>query len=134
MAADGTEEEILSVETLRLRKLQQPCKVERLLEACILRSNILPKNSYRIRDPLSVPEGLQRILSQATDQGMVWSCWAAGSETWAFTCEMYLSLSRERAAPVLHVSLHNKEGSLTDSGSGTTDALGTWHRAGERTS
>ena len=122
------------METLRLRKLHHPSKVERLLEACILRSNILPKNSYQIRDPRSVPQGLQRILSQATEQGMVWSCWAAGSDTWMFTCEMCLSLSRERGAPVLHVSLHNKDGSLTDSGNWTTDALGTWHRAGERAS
>lgn len=122
------------METLRLGKTQQPSKVARLLEACVLRSNVLPKNSYRIRDPRSVPQGLQRILSQATEQGMVWSCWAAGSDTWVFTCEMYLSVSRERQAPVLHVSLHNKDGSLADSGNWTTDALGTWRRAGERAS
>jgi hypothetical protein len=119
------------VETMRLRKMQQPSKVERLLEAFILRSNVLPNEFYQIRDPGSVPQVLQPILSQATDKGKVWSCWATGSDTWLFTCEMSLPLSRERGAPVLHVSLHDGEGALRDSDTWTTDPLGKWCRAGE---
>jgi hypothetical protein len=122
------------VETLRLRRIQQSSKIERLLEACILRSNVLPTGSYQIRDPGAVPQVLQRILTQATGQGKVWSCWATASDTWLFTCEMSLPLSRERGTPVLHVCLHNKDGALRDSGTWTTDPLGKWHRAGERAS
>jgi hypothetical protein len=134
IAGDTAAEEIFPVETVRLRRIQQPSKVERLLEACISRSNVLPKESYQIRDPGSVPQGLQSILSQATGEGKVWSCWATGSDTWLFTCEMSLPLSRERGTPVLHVSLHNKDGALRDSGTWTTDPHGTWRRAGERAS
>jgi len=84
------------VETLRSRKIQQPSKVERLLEVCISRSNILPKGSYQIRDPGAVPQRLRPILSQATEQGKVWSCWANNSDSWLSTCEMSLALSRGR--------------------------------------
>ena len=124
-------EEIVSVETLRLRKIQQPSKLERLLEVYVSRSDVLPKGSYQIRDPGSVPQGLQEILSEATAQGKVWSCWTNSTDTWLFTCEMSLPLSRERGAPVLHVSLHNKDGALTDSGTWTTDPRGKWRRERE---
>ena len=119
------------METARLRRLQHP-QVERLLEAYISRSNVLPKGSYQIRDPRSVPVGLQGILSQAMEQGKVWSCWTHSSDTWLFTCEMSMSLSRERGTPVLHVSLHSRNGALTDSGTWTIDTQGTWRRAEER--
>jgi hypothetical protein len=115
------------VETVRLRKLQRP-QVERLLEAYISRSHVLPKGSYQIRDPGSVPRGLQPVLGQATEQGKVWSCWANSAETWLFTCELSLPLSRERGTPVLHVSLHGKDGVLKDADTWTTDSYGTWHR------
>jgi hypothetical protein len=103
---DPAGEEIVSVETLRLRKIQQPSQVERLLETYISRSTVLPQGSYQIRDPASVPAGLQRILSHATEQGKVWSCWrTSSSDTWLFTCEMSLPLSRKRGTPVLGLPL-----------------------------
>ena len=37
------------METLRLRKMQLS-QVERLLDACIARSKVLPKDFYQIRD------------------------------------------------------------------------------------
>ena len=129
---DPAVEEIVSVETLRLRRIQQPSKVERLLDAYISRSTGLPQGSYQIRDPSSVPSGLQQIVSQATEQGKVWSCWSAGSsDTWLFTCEMSMPLSRKRGTPVLQVCLYNNDGSLKDSDSWTTDPEGTWQRSGE---
>jgi hypothetical protein len=129
---DPAGEEIVSVETLRLRKIQQPSQVERLLETYISRSTVLPQGSYQIRDPASVPAGLQRILSHATEQGKVWSCWKiSSSDTWLFTCEMSMPLSRKRGTPVLQVWLYNKDGSLKDSDMWTTDPEGTWQRSGE---
>ena len=121
------------METLRLRRIQPP-HVERLLEAYISRSNLLPQGSYQLRDPDSVPQGLQRILSQATEEGKVWSCWANGSDTWLFTCAMSLPLARERGTPVLRVNLHSKDGALKDSGTWATDPQGTWRRSGEDSS
>jgi len=120
------------VETLRLRRIQQPSQVERLLDAYISRSTVLPQGSYQIRDPNAVPTGLQRIVSQATEQGKVWSCWrTSSSDTLLFTCEISMPLSRKRGTPVLQVCLYNKDGSLRDSDSWTTDRAGTWQRSSE---
>ena len=120
------------METLRLRRIQQPSKVERLLDAYISRSTVLPQGSYQIRDPHAVPTGLQRIVSQATEQGKVWSCWrTSSSDTLLFTCEISMPLSRKRGTPVLQVCLYNKDGSLRDSDSWTTDPEGTWQRSSE---
>jgi hypothetical protein len=130
---DRVVEEIVRVETLRLRRIQQP-QVERLLEAYISRSRVLPMESYQIRDPCSVPGGLQLILSKAIEQGKVWSCWTDSSDTWLFTCEMSLPLSRKRGTPVLQVSLHSSDGALKDSGTWTTDPQGAWHRSCEGSS
>lgn len=121
------------METLRLRRIRPP-HVERLLEACISRSNLLPQGSYQLRDPDSVPEGLRRILREATEEGKVWLCWANGSDTWLFTCEMSLPLSRERGTPVLCVNLHGSDGALKDSGTWATDPQGAWRRSGEGSS
>jgi hypothetical protein len=118
------------VETLRLRRIRLP-QVGRLLEACIARSNLLPKGAYQIRNPGSVPAGLRRILSEATEEGKVWSCWTDNSETWLFTAEMSLPLSRQRGTPVLYLSLHHGDGALRDLHTWTTDAQGTWHRCEE---
>jgi len=116
------------VETLRLRKIQPP-HVQRLLEACIGRSELLPQGFYQIRDPNSVPRGLQRIVSQTTQQGRVWSCWTDGAETRLFICEMSLPLSRTRGTPVLEVSWHSQDGALRDSDTWTPDPEGLWRRS-----
>jgi len=130
---DRPVEDIDPVETLRLRRIQGP-RVERLLDTCISRSNVLPQGFYQIRDSGSVPRELQQILSEAIEQGKVWSCWTDSSDTWLFTCEMSLSLSRVRGTPVLRVNLHDKDGSLKDSAIWATDPQGMWRRFGESAS
>jgi hypothetical protein len=121
------------VETLRLRKLQLS-QVERLLDACIARSTLLTKHFYQIRDLGAVPRALQLILSQASDEGKVWSCWTNSSDTWLFTCAMSLPLSRTRGTPVLEVSLHSQDGALKDSDTWTADPQGMWSRSREGSS
>jgi hypothetical protein len=118
------------VETLRLHKIQ-PSQAERLLDACIARSNVLPKDFYQIHDPGPVPRGLQLILSQASDEGKVWSCLTNSSDTWLFTCAMSLPLSRTRGRPVLEVSLRSQDGALKDSDTWTADPQGMWTRSRE---
>jgi hypothetical protein len=121
------------VETLRLRKIQLS-QVERLLDACIARSNVLPKDFYQIRDPAAVPRALQLILSQASDEGKVSSCWTNSSDTWLFTCAMSLPLSRLRGTPMLEVRLHSQDGALKDSDTWTVDPQGMRTRSREGSS
>ena len=57
------------METLRLRGIQQPSAVERLLDNFIARSNLLPKNCYQIRDPDTLPPPLQRVVLRPSERG-----------------------------------------------------------------
>jgi hypothetical protein len=116
------------METLRLRGIQQPSEVEKLLEAYVTHSKLLSKNCYRIFDPAAMPSQLQRVLARASEQGRIWLCWTDAFNSWLFTCEMSLPLARERAAPVLQVNLHGESGELIDSGDWMVDRQGKWHR------
>lgn len=119
------------METLRLRRIQEPSRVERLLEAYISRTMILPHASYQLRDPRELPQSLQSVVARATAQGETWLCWAHSSHIWLFICEMSLALSRERGAPVLLVRQYNEDADITDSGSWRFDAPGAWTRCAD---
>ena len=119
------------METKRLRTMQQPSRIERLLEAYTTRGHVVPKDSYQIRDPEALPHSLRRIVLQAGGEGRVWACWAHGVHVWLFTAEMSLPLSRERGTPVLRVSRYNEEGELTEVGLSLVDPDGHWSRCDE---
>lgn len=119
------------METLRLRRIQEPSRIENLLEAFISRARILPENAYQIRDARELPAGLQAVVTRSTDQGQVWSCWARGAELWLFTCDMSLPLSRERGTPVLLVRVYGEDAEVKDSGTWRYDPLGTWSRCAD---
>jgi hypothetical protein len=116
------------METKRLRTLQQPAQVERLLGTVIVRGNLVPNDSYQIRDPVAVPPELRRIALQSAKEGRAWACWAYGVSHWLFTAEMSLDASRERRTPVLRVSRYSDDGELTEAASWSTDLEGQWCR------
>jgi hypothetical protein len=119
------------METLRLRRIQEPSRVERLLDAYISRAGILPHGAYQVRDRSELPNRVQMIVSRAIAQGQVWCAYARGACLWLFTCEMSLPLSRERGAPVLTVNLHNEDGEMMDSGTWRYDPQGSWSRCAD---
>lgn len=119
------------METLRLRRIQEPSRIESLLEAFISRAHILPEDTYQIRDARELPTGLQAVVTRATDQGLVWSCRARGAELWLFTCDMSLPLSRERGTPVLLVRVYGEDAEVKDSGTWRYDPRGTWSRCAD---
>jgi hypothetical protein len=114
------------METRRLRTIQQPSHIERLLEALVSRANLLPKDCYQIRDPAALPSALQAVIAQAAREGRVWGCWANSYETCLFTSEMSLPRSRERGSPVLLVNRYSESGELQDAGSWMSDQEGKW--------
>jgi len=114
------------METRRLRTLQQPSHIEKLLEALVSRASLLPKDSYQIRDPGALPPPLQTLIAQAAQEGRVWRCWANSYETCLFTCEMSLPRSRERGSPVLLVNRYSESGELQEAGSWMSDQEGKW--------
>jgi hypothetical protein len=118
------------METMRLRKIQQPSQVERLLESYVSRSELLPRDSFQIRATRALSPQLQRVVTRTTQNGHVWACWADSHHTWLFTCEMSLPLSRERGSPVLLVEHYDESGELKESGAWMSDQEGKWRRCG----
>jgi hypothetical protein len=118
------------METVRLRRIQEPSQVERLLEAYVARGELLPKDAFQIRAMRALSPQLQRVVTRATQKGHVWACWADSYHTWLFTCEMSLPLSRERGAPVLLIDQYDEAGELKDSGTWVSDQDGKWRRCG----
>jgi hypothetical protein len=116
------------METVRLRRIQEPSRVERLLEGFATHGGLLSTNCYQIRTSRSLSPQLQRVVARATEKGHVWACWADSYHTWLFTGEMSLLLSRERGTPVLQVDRYDEAGELQDSGAWVTDENGKWSR------
>jgi hypothetical protein len=116
------------METLRLRRIQEPSRVERLLEAYVSRAGIVPVDAYQIRNRSELPRALEVLLLRAIEEGQVWSCWADAARIWLFTCHMSLAMSRERGAPVLLVQLYGEHAELQDSGAFRFDPQGRWSR------
>ena len=112
-----------------LCKIHRVSKAGELLESYISQSDVVPSGSYRIHEPSSVPREVRKALTQAVKEGQTWSCWAYGRHTWLFTCNMSRSLSRERGAPVLQVSLYGDDGGLRDCGAWTPNQHGKWCRS-----
>ena len=111
-----------------LCKVRRPTKVGELLESYVAQSEVVPRGSYQIRQPGSVPPDVRKVLTQAVRTGETWSCWAHGLHTWLFTCSMSQPLSSERGAPVLQVSVYGDDGRLRDRGSWMPDQYGKWCR------
>ena len=116
------------MEDLRLRARQQPVHAERLLEALITRGNIVPRSSYRIRDPDALPDTLQQVMFNAAQEGRIWMCWAGGLHSWLVTCETPVLPSPERKAVALRVKVYAENGNLMEAGTWAPDTNGKWER------
>lgn len=117
------------METLRLRRMQEPSRVARLLDTYIAHGGELPDNCYQVRDPSGLPSALRSVLARAIEQGEAWSCWARGSQLWFFTCHLSLERSRERGGPVILVRVYDEDAQLRDSGAFRFDSQGSWSRS-----
>ena len=120
--------ECLRMETVRLRAIQQPSRVERLLVAFALRSGIVDPDGYLLRDQRAVPAALQGVIFQAMRMDRAWCAWKDNSRVWLLTCEMLLEQSRQRGSPVLNVQLYAEDGELKDDASWLVDPEGEWRR------
>jgi hypothetical protein len=116
------------METVRLRAIQEPSRVERLLVAFALRSGIMSSDAYMLRDQRAVPAVLQGVIFQAMRADRAWCAWKDDSRISLLTCEMLLEQSRERGSPVLHVQLYGEDGELKDNACWGVDPEGKWRR------
>jgi hypothetical protein len=119
------------MDTKRLRTIQHPPRLERLLEVLISRAKLVPDDSYPIRDPTVLPTVLRRIALQSAKEGRVWTCWAYGGQHWLFTAEMSLDASRERGTPVLRLRHYDDRGELTEAACWMVNPEGQWGRCSD---
>ena len=119
------------MDTMRLKNVQEPSRIERMLDVLVSQAYSLPKDAYRIRDPQALPLKLQGIVTRAVKEGRVWTCLASTEEMWLFTCEMSLELSRERGSPVLSVNRYDEKGIRTDSSAWMSTPEHRWRRCGD---
>jgi hypothetical protein len=122
------------METVRLRAIQEPSRVERLLVAFALRSGIMTADAYMLRDQRAVPAVLQSVIFQAMREDRAWCAWKDNARMWLLTCEMRLELSRQRGSPVLDVQLYGEDGELKDSDLWGVDPEGKWRRGADQDS
>jgi hypothetical protein len=122
-------EQDASMETLKLRRMQEPSRVANLLDSYISQTVTLPQGAYQVRDARELPQSLRGVITRAGAQGETWSCWAHNARVWLFICELSLALSRERGAPVLLVRQYNEDAESKDSGTWRyAPESGTWTR------
>ena len=118
------------METMRLRHILAPSRLDMLLDALVCHSNLVPEGVSRTRDLGALSQDLRTLVTRATQRGLVWGCWERGPDTWLVLGEMSLPLSRERGLPVLRIELYTDEG-LKETGLWTADRKGNWSRCSE---
>jgi hypothetical protein len=116
------------METVRLRAVQQPSRIERLLVSFASNAAIVAEGAYLVRDPAAMTPEVQRVLTDAVRKGHAWCCWTDDAQVWLITGEMSLALSRECGSPVLDVQVYGADGTLKDSDCWLVDKDGKWCR------
>jgi len=113
---------------MRLRAVQQPSRVERLLVSFASNAGIVGEGSYLVRNPKVMTPLLQRMIAEAAGKGHAWCCWTDDARVWLITGELSLALSRECGSPVLDVRVYREDGALADSDCWLVDQDGKWRR------
>ena len=120
------------METLRLRRIQDPSAVERLLDLFVNGTDRVPPEAYPVhtRSWLSNPD-LKSVVYMAQQKHRTWCAWTDDKCTWLFTAEMSLELSRERGVPVLEISAYSEHGELQETGFWAHSKDGKWQRCAD---
>lgn len=119
------------METVRLRGIQQPSSVDRLLESFIVGTNRVPPDAYHVHSPSELSHDLRALVQQAQRKHRAWSAWTDDHATWVFTGEMSLALSRERGTPVLEIHAYSEHAELLEAGFWAQGKQGNWQRCAD---
>jgi len=119
------------METVRLRGIQQPGNLDRLLGSFIIGTNRVPGNAYQVYTRSGLSHVMKSLVQQAQKKQKAWCAWTDDRLTWLFTAEMSLALSRERGMPVLEIHAYSCHGELQETGFLAQDRQGIWHRCAD---
>ena len=96
--------------TLTLRSMQQPSYLDTLLYSLVMEMNVLPGDTYPVREPEKLPAALRKIIKMAVHVGQSWGCWTDERHHWLFIAELPLT----RGKPVLQLDQYNAAGDLKE--------------------
>jgi hypothetical protein len=117
------------METVRPRQVPEPPSVEWLLHLFVTGTNRVPCGAYEVRTRSALPHSdLKSVVFVAQQKHRAWCAWTDDKNTWLFTAEMSLALSRERGVPVLEVCAFSECGELKETGFWAHGKDGTWQR------
>lgn len=116
------------METGRLLAIQQPSKVDTLLQSFVWSVDILPDGARRLHDRSELSSVHQHLVIKAKKKAKAWAAWTDDYRTWVFAAEMSLPLSRERGQPVLLVDAYGDDGNLIESACWVAARNGQWSR------
>ena len=100
------------MQTTRLRTIQQPSKVQVLLDSLLASSHFIVEGAERILDVSALPGRLPQAAARAERDRLAWSAWDDRHRAWLYTAELSLPKSRERGRPVLDLRRYEEDGSL----------------------
>jgi hypothetical protein len=117
------------METSKLQAGQERPHIDRLLQSLVMTLRDVPDYASVVHDRGELPSYLQQFVSDATNMGQSWCCWADNGffHIWLFIAELSLPLSRERGIPVLEVKCYREYG-LKEIANWAIDRQGRWHR------
>lgn len=103
------------VETQRLRSVQHPRRVGRLLDSLLDSDRFIPERANRITSAAELPAPLRRLSRLIDGADSVWRSWSDGRRIWFFEAVFSLELSRERGKPVIQLREYDEVGDLSRS-------------------
>src|SRR5882724_11179702 len=104
------------METGRLRTIELPDRASALLESFVWSRRTIPGTADRINSIPELTPALQKLAKDGEAGENVWSAWGVGLKIWFFLAITSLTLARERRRPVLHISVYDENGEMTESG------------------
>ena len=102
--------------TMKLRTLQQPSRLELLLDSLATAQRWVPSGAPLVTDRSELMSALQRLAMKATKGDGAWRAWTCHDGIRFFVAEMSMDLSRERGCPALKVHYYNDQGQLQQYG------------------
>jgi hypothetical protein len=102
------------MDTMRLRAIQQPSRVEALLESFAVSGCLIPPDAQPPLDFDRLPREFPHLIRRSGDEVHAWRAWSDDRQVWFLLGERSLPLSRERGRPVLCISQYDEEASIPE--------------------
>jgi hypothetical protein len=115
--------------TMKLRTLQQPTRLESLLDSLVMAQRWVPAGAPLVSDRGELFSGLQKLAIKAAKGDGAWRAWTSHDGVRFFVAEMSMDLSRERGFPALKVHYYNDQGQLQQYGLWVQPPGGVWQRS-----